>query len=266
MQRLWYYFKIYGQILKMTGSIMASYRFNMVIQGLFMIVFIAGQYLILQAMFLKTPVVGGWSKDEVLLLFSVFVFTWGCTEFFFFDALRRFTYIGVRLGDADRFLTKPLSAQLMISMGSPVPAVIPQQIVAFILFTLQFQKLAHLITPWSIFLFLFFSVISLIITYLVDATYATLAFHVDQSTEALRLVQTLSDTAQYPLSVYPKAIQPFLFSVIPLAYMSYLQTSFLLQKGSWGFAALAFSVLIIMFVVNRFAWHIGWKKYTSASS
>ncbi len=266
MQRIKFYLAVYAQILKMTLSLFLEYRFNLLIQGLFMVVYEMGMFFLIQVIFLKTNAIAGWSKDEVLLMLAMYMFIWGFVEFLFFDGLRRFTYVGVKNGEADKFLTKPLRPELLISFSSPVPAVLPHQLLSFAFLLFQISRLSSSITIVGAVLFIIFSVFSIIIAYLVDSTYSTFAFHVTKSTEMLRMVQTISDSSAYPLSIFPQFVQPILLSIVPIGFMSYIPASFLIGKGSWQLGVWTVAFMIIMFGVNKLAWKIGWQKYTSASS
>ncbi len=260
------YPRIYFQILRMTAALMMTYRLNLLVQGSFMIVYLLGFLFLINIVFSKTQSLGGWTRDEVILLFSVYTLIWGIIESFFFEGLRQFSISGVKNGDLDKVLTKPVNAQLLISFSTPNPATTPHEVFVAVLFIHQLFILHGQLYPANVLVATFAGFCSMGILFFLYSSYATLAFHFTNSSQALRALETISDNAQYPTKIYPQWLQPFLFSLIPIAFLGYVPTSFLLGRGDWKLLWITIGVLIGSFFINQFAWESGLKKYSSASS
>jgi ABC-2 type transport system permease protein len=260
------YFTIYTQIMKMMIGLVFTYRLNVFTQGIFTVVYMLGLLFLIEAIFLRTPSLGGWSKDEIILMYGTFTFMWGWIALLFFDGFRRFCVSGVRAGELDAFLTKPANTEFLVGFSFPDISIVPHQLFAFTVMTHQIMTL-HLYANFINFaLFFFFFVIAFFTLYFIFGIYASSTFYLTNSAQLLRMAENLSDHSQYPTTIYPQMLQPILYSILPTALLGYVPASFLLGRGSWQLAAGMIALLVISIHLNHFFWERGLRNYSSASS
>lgn len=172
----------------------------------------------------------------------------------------------VRTGEFDFDLLKPVSSQFLMAFRSPwVDAVIFFMLVSA-LFIRQIVILKDVITPLSMLLFFVSTALCVIIWYFVMTGYATVSFYVTRAQQVVYFLEKTSDYALYPTSIFPSAVQMIFFSIIPVAFMGYIPTMILLNRGElWMWVGMV-AVLIASGIVNRLLWDTALKHYSSASS
>jgi ABC-2 type transport system permease protein len=247
-------------------GLITAYRLNLLTQGTFTIVYMLGLLFLIQAIFLKTPTLGGWTKDEIILMYGVFTLMWGWIALLFFDGFRRFCISGVRAGNLDIFLTKPANTEFLVGFSFPDISIVPHLFFAFYVMMYQIIKLQLYMNIGQVFLFIFFFILCFFILYFVFGIYASTAFYVTNAAQLLRMAENLSDHSQYPTKIYPQMLQPVLYSLLPTALLGYVPTSFLLGRGSWQLALSMIALLIVSMVINHRFWRHGLRQYASASS
>jgi ABC-2 type transport system permease protein len=260
------YGRVYKQIIHMMVALMMTYRLNVVIQGLFSVVYTLGLLFLLEVIFLKTPTLGHWDKDQIFLLFGNFSFMWSLILLFFYEGSRRFCISGVRSGELDTYLTKPVNTQFLVACSFPDITVLPQLLFSLAVLFYEFTKQQLYINSAHLVLFGFFFFVCFIALYFILGIYASLTFFMTNSVQLFRSVENFSDHSQYPTSVYPQILQPLLYSLIPAGLLGYIPTSFLIGKGSWHLGLGAIFVLLISIFINHYSWKHGLRQYSSASS
>ena len=260
------YLKLYANILQMAIKLLLEYRFNVFVQSIFAIVYFVGIWFLLQVVFSKTQTLGGWRQPELMLLLGVSSSIWGVIDMTFFEGLHQFMVSGIRTGDLDRFLTKPVNPAFSVAFFYPQVGLLPNFFTVFLFMIYWAIKDQAEITPISIGLFLIVTTFCFAISYFLYSSYATTAFHVTRSDQVLRLIQTLNDHSQYPTIIYPKFIEFTLTFVMPNAFIGYIPTVFLLNKGNVPLFLIVVIFTFISYGIYHFAWRFGLKKYTSASS
>ena len=217
------------------------------------------------ALFGNIRSVGGWTLYEVALLYGCIMFGEGVLTLLF-QGSTGFAY-RIRNGDMDRFIVRPVplltqilglqinfaglftmgnaTALIIVSLGHLHATVTAGQIILFfinILFGVWIRVNFNI--ACNAFAFIFKTVGSL----------GTLFYY----TQAF---------GKYPASIYPKAIQVILFTIIPHAVISYLPVSILLGKlPAWPYelGILASCVFIGFLTKWLFDWAI--TKYESAGN
>jgi ABC-2 type transport system permease protein len=258
--------RVYQAILKLTIELLLEYRLNAFVHSLFAFIYFAGLWLIVQLIYSKTPALGGWSKPELLFLLGVTSTMWGAIEAVYFGALRKFMLFGITNGELDMILTKPVNPQFMVAFSAPQLAFFAHPIGVSVCAVYWSLGIAHQVSWHSFLMFVVTLILSQLTTYLMFASYATLAFFVTYSSQSLRMLQTMADHAQYPTHIYPLPIKIWLGVITPVALIGYIPTSFLLGKGSPELLGLLMILLVASFITNRALWAIGLRSYSSASS
>src|ERR671919_3257530 len=92
-----------------------QYRTNLGVQLIQSVVGLATSLLGLGVIFSKTDNLAGWSPAELLVIVGIYSLVSGLTQLVIRPSLARFME-DVRLGTLDFTLTKPVDAQLLVSM------------------------------------------------------------------------------------------------------------------------------------------------------
>lgn len=259
------YLIIYLRIFAFTLQSKLTYRFNFFIELFYGPAYAIMLFIIVQTAFTKAPMLGGFTADEGLLLFSVFHLMYTIAIVFFIMGIRHFLWSGIRQGELDFLLTKPLNTQFMVSFTKPEFQQLLLLLGILALFVHQLMRVSNIsILDFVLFLLLFMQ--GLMIIYFTLSTFATVGFFITRAQQVMELFDKVADNSQYPVNIYPTSFQILAVTIIPIAFFGYIPTLFLLGKGNlWLFLAPLFFLLIII-PINQQAWKIGLRHYSSASS
>jgi ABC-2 type transport system permease protein len=260
------YLTIYSQLLAFNLKFLAQYRANSIVRFFYGPAYVFVMYLILEVVYGRTKTLGGWTHEQSLMLFYVFQFMSCLFMFFFMGGIRDFMWNGIREGRLDMILTKPINAQFLISFNKPGLDMIFMLIGITILCIRQIALMATQIPLISFLFFAISLVFGLVICYFTLSTYATFAIVMTRSKEIIEVFDKFTDFSVYPNSIFPASVQVISFTLIPIAFFSYIPVSFLFGKGQIWHIPVMILVLIFSIIINQFAWKEGLKQYSSASS
>jgi ABC-2 type transport system permease protein len=260
------YFSIYWHIFSSTLKATLEYRTNFVVQLVYAPAYVGVLFLLLTLAFNKAPVLGGWNQDEAILLFVTFHTVYSLSAVLFIRGIREMLWTGIRMGQFDMILTKPLSAQFLATFGRPE---IQQLFLLSILLGVAGRQLLILspqIQPFNALIASLSLILGILVVYFVLSTYATAGFYVTRAQQIIEFFDKASDQAQYPISMFPGSVQLAFFTFVPIAYAGYVPVMILLGKAAPTLILAPIATLIVLIALNRWAWHYGLRHYSSASS
>jgi len=211
----------------------------------------------------------GWSFWQLIFLFALAVLSWGVCVIFFFHFRSLDQYI--LNGTFDRFLIRPIHPFFhFMAMKFDVGAF------GQLLFSIAAVTLAYIqlnlhwpIWKWGVFLsaviggtFIQGGILVLI---------SAIAFWTTRSERFYWVVMfPAKSMMNYPLSLYPRALQWVVTFILPFAFVNYLPALLLLDKTHpsispyWG--AFSFAVGLVFFGICYRIWMMGLNRYKSAGS
>ncbi len=260
------YLNLYLQILTFNLKSEMSYRLNYFLKIFYGPAYLGVMLLLVNIAYTKAPNLGGLNKDEAILLYSIFAFIYALAILFFIRGWRYFLWQGLRTGVLDLLLTKPANIQFLVGFSWPSFEQLPLVIGELILFIRQAVIVKSQITIWSLVIFGLMLILGLIIIYLVMSTYATLGFYVTRAAQIIEILDKTTDFANYPTTIFPLPIQMIMFTIVPIAFCSYVPTLFLLNRGNAVLLISELALILGFYYLNRWAWQRGLKQYASASS
>lgn len=260
------YLTIYKIIFYSTLSSLLAYRTNFAIQSLYGPAYVLVMYWLIAIAFSRTETLGGWNVNEGILLFIYFQWLFVICIILFMKGARIFLWTGLRNGELDLILTKPVKPQFLVLFSKPE---IEQLALGLTLTILLIWKSMPFIIQISIFQLLGFvimTVLGIAMVYFSIALYTVAGFYLTRAGQIIEVYNKIFDFAQYPLNIFPFSFQLVAVSILPLAFASYFPTLFLLGKGEFNYIILAIIITIIFALLSKFAWQFSMKKYSSASS
>jgi ABC-2 type transport system permease protein len=257
----------------------AQVRSQMQYRASFVVDFIAQffgnvvDFAVVAVLFTRFPTIGGWSLGEVGLLYGLSSVSFALADMLVsgFD----YTTFGptmVQRGGFDQVLVRPVSAFLQV-LASQFVLRRTGRIVQGVLilgFALSLLNIAW--TPLQIaFMLVTFAGGTLFFMGLFIFGSGVSFWTVD-SLEAMNVV-TYGGQAMtsYPMHIYQEWLRSIFMFVIPMAFVNYFPTLWLLSKpdplgGPAWLAFLAPFVCLVMFAVGVRMWWFGVKHYTSTGS
>ena len=258
--------RVYAQILSFTFKSQLEYRLNFLVQLFYGPAYVLVLYVILSLAFSQSNSLAGWNQEEGKLLFSVFHLLYTSAIFLFIKSVRHFLWMGLRKGELDFILTKPVNTQFLVTFGKPEIQQILLLASVGVLFVYQLFALQVSVFSVNFFGFMMMFLLGLIICYLSVTMYATIGFYVVRAQQIMELYDKTADFSQYPMPIFPISFQFIAFAIIPIAFFGYVPTLFLLGKGSLLWIAAALALSVVLFIFNQLSWRTGIRHYSSASS
>ena len=218
------------------------------------------QYLLF---FTAAKSIAGWATYEMLTLYAVFMNVFALHFIFLYPNLVAMGEM-VNTGNLDMILTKPVSAQLILSFRRISLEELGSLFTAnFLLFWLAYNgKLILTLATIAQFLTAIFCSLTLI--YCLFLLLISAAIKMEKLDNMSQLMWSLFSFCRYPTSVYPKWLRAIFFSFFPIAFISTVPAKALLGTADWNLILSGLSVSVIALFISKLLWNQAIKGYTSA--
>ena len=246
-----------------------QYRYAFVMNILGWAMTYAGTAITMWVLLYSFGALAGWSFWELLFLFALSVLSWGiCVVFFFhFRTLDQF----IVQGTFDRFLVRPIHPFFhFMAMKFDVGA-FGQFLFSVIAVALAYVHLHLHWAAWQWFVFLGAIIGGTLIQGGMIIALSSLAFWTTRSEQVYWVVMwPAKSLMNYPLAIYPRAVQLLVTFILPFAFVNYLPALLLLGKTSvadpawWGFLSLGVGVVFFRLCLQL--WLAGLNHYKSTGS
>jgi ABC-2 type transport system permease protein len=241
------------------------YRINGLAFGLAPVIWLSTMLVFITVIFSQVKVLGGWSLWEVIFLTGVheliFIFSWA-----FFAANLQNLPSHVRLGSLDSFLLKPVSPKFLVSFRSFDFSVILSIVNSLAVFLFAFPRVVGAIDLARLAGFIFLGVLAMGISYSLYFIFASLSLFFTSSSYFFSWVGEVVDFDRYPAEIYSSWLRTFLFFGLPVLFLAYVPTAFLLEKIGAEYLVFSFLIFAVLSMIANFIWKVGVKRYQSASS
>jgi ABC-2 type transport system permease protein len=257
--RITRYLKLIGIFAGASVAAKLEYRANFVVNILESVVRAVAGVLGLLILFGDGNGLGGWSRDEALVLVGVFTLIGGVTSVGIFPNLRS---IGesVRTGSMDFTLLKPLDSQFLVSTREINIFQIPEILIGIGFIAYGLIKLES-VNAINILLALALLIAALAIVYSICFMLSTIAFWFVRVENTLELFWGF-----YQASQFPGWVRIMFTFFIPVAFITTVPAEALLGRVSLSSVGFAVGFAVLLLAISRWFWRFGLRSYTSASS
>lgn len=201
--------------------------------------------------------IAGYTLKEVLEMWAFSAGCYGVWSVFFYTSKNLPSYIIE--GKLDNYLVQSKNILISVLTSSTSISAIGDLLYGIILFT---------IVNFNIFNILLFIILiilgGLIVTSFVVILSSLTFFIGNSSTISEQFTSILINTSTYPISIYKKAIQIILFTIIPVGIIIHLPVEIIKCFNIYSFLViLGFTILIVFIAFKLF--YLGLKKYSSSN-
>jgi ABC-2 type transport system permease protein len=259
------YAGLYWQFLINRLKILMEYRLNFFIGASSTIFLQAAGLLTIWVVMSQIPSLNGWSFHEVLLIYGLVTLAKSINHMFA-DNLWTVGQSYIRSGGFDRFLVRPIDPLFHLLADRFCHDGIGNFLVGSALVVVAFRGLEIGWTPLHV-LYLLVAVLSGGLIFIaLNLITCVSAFWIMDSVPVMRLVFDNHLFAQYPLTIYPKAIGIWLTWVIPYGFASFYPASHLLGYNIGSLAWLGPAIAgVLLFIAYR-TWLFGLRHYSGTGS
>lgn len=223
----------------------------------------AGYIVFINLVFSKVPSISGWTFDQMLILFAVEQFFYYSGWILYRGSIDHFPAL-IRDGTFDFVSKLPINTRFMVSFRDQSPDILIP-FCGSVLVVIYASRNLHP-SLISIFLFLAFILLGVILLYNVLFTIASLSFWTTEADELVSLIDEVYGFGKYPLKIFPNFIGLFLLTIIPAVLMVYVPSSILMGVFDVKLITLFIVILLISWIISEKVWQAGLRHYSSASS
>lgn len=242
-----------------------TYRSDFWVEVLTDLMFQGMNLVFILVVFLHTPLLGGWSQEQVVFIYGYFMVPAGIFGCFF--NLWNFTERYIVKGEMDRILTRPAYNLWQLMLENLDPASLSGSIVGLIIMGYAGAQLGLTLTWYDPLLLLLFTLGAIAIYGGVYISLTSVSFFSDAPTGILPLMWNIQSYGRYPVNIYNKPIKIFLTFVAPFAFVGFYPAAYFLDRANWGWVAMWTPVMGAVFLtIGLSLWNYGVKKYRGAGS
>lgn len=242
-----------------------QYRTNLGVQLIQSFMGLATSLLGLGVIFSKTDNLAGWRPAELLAIVGVYSLVSGLTQLIVRPSLSRFME-DIRLGTLDFTLTKPVDAQMLVSMRQIEVWKLVDVFVGLVVLAVAMVQLGATIGPAEAVLFVVALLAGVTIIYSFLMILAICAFWFVKLDNILQIFQSMYEAGRWPIAVYPPWLRVALTFLVPVGFAITVPAEGLVGRMTIGSILGAVALAIVLPLVARRFWRIGVRHYSGASA
>ncbi|MWV43680.1 hypothetical protein GRF59_08525 [Paenibacillus sp. HJL G12] len=262
-----YWLDLYVVLIKSSIRSRMQYKLNFILGTVLAAIVQIAEFLMIAIVLNKFGAVKGWSLYEVGYLFAVMTLSKTLYRTFASDVHHLENYLTT--GELDQLLTRPVP--ILLALMSQNIRLMPGELLQG--GTILYWSMHGLITSgqitWAALPYtLFIIVTGGVILFSIGLATATIGFWITRIDELQTLTEDAAQTAvRYPLVLYPVWLRSLLLIVIPVGFVGYVPSLFILrgEYGAWLVYGIAFLAVICLIVSLKF-WKFGLTRYQSTGS
>ena len=242
-----------------------QYRANLIIQLVQSTVGLATALLGLGIVFSKTDSLAGWRPAELLAIVGVYTLVSGLTQLVIRPSLARFME-DVRLGTLDFMMTKPVDAQVLVSMRQIEVWKLVDVVVGLVVLAVAIAQLGASVGLAEAVAFLVALLAGVTIIYSFLLILATCAFWFVRLDNILNIFQSMYEAGRWPIGIYPPWLRTVLTFLVPIGFAITVPTEGLVGRLTSPNLLGAVALAVALPLVARVFWKIGVRHYSGASA
>lgn len=262
-----HYIRLIGCFMRAAAQQEMIYHTNFFISLLYSLLNFVTGILSLTVLFSQVKNVHGWSFSATLALLGVYLTLSALRGLFIVPSFDALAGIGGELwtGKFDFTLLRPLNAQFLASFRHWRLFGLVDLVLGLTVLVVAITQLDHALTPGEILAFLLTLIAAVAIIYAILLLFASLLFW-SPGFLFTWIFDGIFQMARYPVGLYPGWLQLVLTWIIPVGVMTTLPAQAI--TGVLSPAMLIGGIILAILLVTAASalFHIGLRRYTSASS
>lgn len=258
---------LYRLLIRTSIRSRMQYKFNFLLAAVLAALIQISEFLMVAIVLHKFGAIQGWSIYEVGYLFAVMTLSKTLYRTFADEVHHLEKYLVS--GDFDQLLTRPMP--VLLALMPQNFRLMPGEVLqgGFILCWSLGGMMKGGQVGWTAVPFTLFIIgTGAVILFSIGLATATIGFWTTRIGELQTFTEDAARTAaQYPLSIYPKWMSSLLLIVIPVGFVNYIPSLYILrgELGAWVLAASAGVAIVCLAASLRF-WRFGITRYQSTGS
>ncbi len=216
-------------------------------------------FVILTAIFKKTPSILGWTKGEVIVIqgvMSIIVYLYYTLNE---RGLWKLSYM-IEGGYLDLILLRPIDPKIFVSFSAPDLKALLRVITGVLVLFYGFSKANPL---WHNLPWFFMSLTLSYFLYLeINLIFFSVSFYLYRAYMLYEIISDMEVFGQYPVRIFGKVLSFVFLTIIPLGVVSNFPARIILGKGKvWKILGYEALIVIFLYMVVNILWSAGIKRY-----
>ncbi len=262
MREIKRYLKIWLRLSYNSFSAMFFTRFSAVIFLLGKILRFSFILIFLLAVFSKVPGAGGYSKEQIIIVFLIYSLIDTLSQFLFREVYR--FRPKVVFGTFDKDLVKPVSPLFLSLFGGADVLDLITVVIYTLVFFIFLSSLV--ITPLNFSLFLLFLINGVVLAAAFHIIVLSIGILTTEVDHLIMIYRDVENLGRIPVDFYDKALRFVLTYLLPIGIMMTVPAKILFGLWNVKILGVALVVSLAFFYASLRFWGYALQKYSSASS
>jgi ABC-2 type transport system permease protein len=242
-----------------------QYRLNFALQVLQSLLALFTGLVVFKLVYSHTTELNGWSQNELLVVLGVQIMMGGFIRALVQPNMMRFTE-EVRDGKLDHALTKPVDAQMLVSVRQVEVWQAVDVLTGAGVVVVALLRLGGGLGVVDVLAFGAALAAGAVLLYCFWMLLATLAFWIVNMWHLPELFEGVFQTGRWPIGIYPPWLRFGVTFLVPIAFAVTVPAEAVTSRLEWQTLALAAGFAVVLFGITRWFWRYGLKNYTGASA
>ncbi len=172
----------------------------------------------------------------------------------------------VRDGKLDHALTKPVDAQMLVSVRQVEVWQAVDVLTGAGVIVVAILRLGGGLGVVDVLAFAAALAVGAVLLYCFWMLLATLAFWIVNMWHLPELFEGVFQTGRWPIGIYPPWLRFSVTFLVPIAFAVTVPAEAVTSRLEWQTLALAAGFAVVLFGITRWFWRFGLKNYTGASA
>ncbi|MDQ3671929.1 MAG: ABC-2 family transporter protein [Actinomycetota bacterium] len=242
-----------------------QYRVNFALQILQSVLALGTGLVVLALVYSHTTELNGWSQSELLAVMGVQILIGGVIRALIQPNMMRLTE-DVREGKLDHALTKPVDAQVLVSVRDVQVWQTVDIVSGAIVIGVALVRLGADLGVLDVLAFGVALTFGAVLLYCFWLLLATGSFWIVNMWFLPELFEGVFQTGRWPVGIYPQWLRFSITFLVPIAFAVTVPAEALTSRLDWPTLALAAGFAVALFAFTRWFWRFGLRNYTGASA
>jgi ABC-2 type transport system permease protein len=242
-----------------------QYRMNFALQVLQSLLQLFTGLVVFALVYSHTTELNGWSQNELLVVLGVQIVMGGVVRAVVQPNMMRFTE-EVRDGKLDHALTKPVDAQMLVSVRQVEVWQAVDILTGAGVIVVALLRLGGGLGVVDVLAFAAALAVGAVLLYCFWMLLATLAFWIVNMWHLPELFEGVFQTGRWPIGIYPPWLRFSVTFLVPIAFAVTVPAEAVTSRLEWQTLALAAGFAVFLFAVTRWFWRFGLRSYSGASA
>jgi ABC-2 type transport system permease protein len=242
-----------------------QYRVNFALQVLQSLLAVATGLVVLWLVYSYTAELNGWSESELLAVLGIQILMGGLIRALVQPNMLRLMD-DVRDGKLDYALTKPVDAQILVSVRQVEIWQAIDIISGAVVLSVALARLGSDLGAVDVVAFAVALALGAVMIYCFWLVITTVSFWVVRMDHVNELWEGVFQTGRFPVGIYPGWLRFSVTFLVPIAFAVTVPAEAVTSRLDWQTFALALVFAVVLFAFTRWFWRFGLRNYTGASA